>query len=123
MKKMIEIGLLVVSVLIVLVIVALFLHSDERNEYKKRGTYLIDKIETFRQSEHRLPNSFEELGLEEPMSVGPYYEKIDSVNYVVFFAIGFDETLIYYSDKKEWKEQLSIPPNTTRQLPVARGPC
>lgn len=104
MKKiLIKIGLLVISILIAFTIV-LFIQNNEKNNYQKCGAFLIDKIETFRQTENRLPNSVEELGLEEPMNSGPYYERKDSVNYVIFFTIGFDEMLIYYSDKKEWKK-------------------
>lgn len=104
MKKiLIKIGLLVVSILIAITIV-LFMQNIEKNNYQKCGAVLIDKIETFRQTETRLPNSVKELGLEESMNSGPYYERKDSVNYVIFFTIGFDETLIYYSDKKEWKK-------------------
>lgn len=89
-----------ISIIFVLLYV---LKNTENNDYQKRGKLLIDKIETFRQIENRLPNSVAELGVEEPMNDGPYYEKKDSVNYIVFFTIGFDNAKIYYSDKKEWK--------------------
>ena len=109
MKKiLIKIGLLVVSIIIAITIV-LFLQYYEKNNYQKCGAFLIDKIETFRKTESRLPNSVEELGLEEHMNCGPYYERKDSVNYVIYFTIGFDETLIYYSDKKEWKKTIQCP--------------
>jgi hypothetical protein len=39
------------------------------------------------------------------MGEGPYYEKKDSLNYVVFFNIGFDNTKTYYSETKEWKNE------------------
>ncbi len=38
------------------------------------------------------------------MGEGPYYEKIDSLKYIVYFNIGFDNTLTYYSESKDWKE-------------------
>lgn len=38
----------------------------------------------------RLPNTVADLGIVEQMGEGPYYEKKDSLNYVVFFNIGFD---------------------------------
>lgn len=101
-KNLRKTGLLILSILLVFNIV-LILQNIERNNYQKFGAYLIDKIETFRQTENRLPNSVEELGLEEPMNSGPYYKRKDSVNYVIFFTVGFDETFIYYSDKKEWR--------------------
>ena len=36
------------------------------------------------------------------MNQGPYYEKKDSVNYIIYFSIGFDEVKIYYSETKKW---------------------
>lgn len=81
------------------------LQKQESNSYYKRGSVLIDKIETFRYTEKRLPDNVNELGLEEPMNDGPYYEKKDSANYIIFFNIGFDNTKIYYSDKKEWTDE------------------
>lgn len=104
-KSVIRIALLLVSVSIAFIVIVLFVKYNEKNNYQKRGAFLIDKIENFRQIEKRLPNSVEELGLEEPMNSGPYYERKDCENYVIFFTIGFDETLIYYSDRKEWKQE------------------
>ena len=34
------------------------------------------------------------------MNQGPYYEKKDSVNYIIYFSIGFDEVKIYYFETK-----------------------
>jgi hypothetical protein len=104
-KILIKAGILIVLILTVLIIVFYALQNQEKYNYQKRGALLIDKIETFRQIETRLPNNVNELGLEEPMNDGPYYEKKDSVNYIVFFNIGFDNVKIYYSDKKEWKDE------------------
>ena len=81
------------------------LQKQESRNYQKEGNLLINKIETFRQIEKRLPDNLTDLGIEDPMNSGPYYEKKDSVNYIVFFAVGFDETYIYYSDKKAWKTE------------------
>lgn len=103
MKKIIKIGVIIVSVLIALFFVYQVLLIQNNKDYQKRAELLINKIETFRRLEKRLPNDVKELGLEEPMDNGPYYEKKDSVTFVVFFNIGFDDTYIYYSDTKKWK--------------------
>jgi hypothetical protein len=104
-RKLIKIGLIIVVISIIICVLLYWLNNAENNYYQKRGKLLIDKIETFRQIEKRLPDNVIELGLEEPMSAGPYYEKKDSVNYIIFFTIGFDNAKIYYSDKKEWKDE------------------
>ncbi|NCC99668.1 MAG: hypothetical protein EOL95_08230 [Bacteroidia bacterium] len=94
--------IIIFCTLIVFVFALNVLRYQKNKDYQKRGSLLIDKIETFRQLEKRLPNDVKELGLEEPMNDGPYYERKNSVTYVVFFNIGFDNTIIYYSNKKEW---------------------
>jgi hypothetical protein len=106
MKKiLIKTCTLIIVIITILIAIFCVLQKKENNDYLKRGVSLIDKIETFRQIEKRLPDNFNELGLEEPMNEGPYYEKKDSINYIVFFNIGFDNVKIYYSDKKEWKDE------------------
>ena len=105
MNKIIKI-LLAISILVIVLSIVLYgLHKKAENDYYERGAQLITKIEKFRNDKKRLPDTIEELGIEEPMNDGPYYEKKDSAKYVVFFSIGFDNTLIYYSDKKEWKDE------------------
>ena len=74
----------------------------EKQTYENKGEYLINKIENFRIKNKRLPNTVLELGEKEPMNQGPYYEKKDSVNYIIYFNIGFDEAKIYYSETKKW---------------------
>ena len=102
--SIIKIVVIIISVLIALFLVYQVLLIQENKDYQKRAALLIEKIETFKRLEKRLPNDVKELGLEEPMNDGPYYEKKDNVIYVVFFNVGFDhDTYIYYSDKKKWK--------------------
>lgn len=95
--------MLIVSIVIFLLLSLYFLQNNESNKYLKEGKILIEKIETFRKTNKRLPNNLTEIGINEPMKEGPYYEKKDSLNYIVFFNIGFDNAKIYYSDKKIWK--------------------
>jgi hypothetical protein len=104
-KKLKKIRIVAVSVITIILFVILWLRIQENNNYYKRGAVLIEKVEAFRQTENRLPDNVNELGLKEPMNDGPYYEKKDSMNYIVFFCIGFDNAKIYYSDKKEWIDE------------------
>lgn len=101
MKKVI-IGILVVVV--VLVGVFIYLRINENSTYKSKGNFIIEKVEEYKSKNKRLPKSLEELNVETGMGEGPYYEMIDSTKYKVYFNIGFDNTLIYHSDTKEWKE-------------------
>jgi hypothetical protein len=77
----------------------------QENAYETRGELLIKQIETFREIEKKLPKNLNDLGVVEPMNEGPYYEKVDSINYKVYVFIGFDNSLVYYSKLKEWKNE------------------
>lgn len=104
-KNLVKIILLVSLLFISFFIAIIWLRNNENNNYEKRGAFLIKKIETYRQIENRLPKTLKELGVEEPMNDGPYYEKTDSLNYKVFFNIGFDNSKVYYSKTKNWKDE------------------
>jgi hypothetical protein len=94
----------IILVLVIGVLIILYFQYKENNDYEQCGNRLISKIEDFKHKHNRLPNSVLDLGLEEHMDNGPYYEKKDSVNYIIFYNIGFDETKIYYSDIKQWND-------------------
>ena len=38
------------------------------------------------------------------MGQGPYYKKVDSLNYNVYFTTGFDSYFLYDSKTKKWKD-------------------
>ena len=104
-RKIISLLIRIGGVLIITVIIIIGLQYQEDKNYEMQGEELIDKIETFRHRHNRLPNSYLELGLVEPMDEGPYFEKVDSINYKVFFHIGFDDIKIYFSKNKEWIDE------------------
>ncbi len=76
----------------------------EENEYKENGQQLINAVETFRSTNGVLPSSSEEIDFEFQMGKGPYYKKIDSMKYIVYFSIGFDNSYVYNSWTKTWKD-------------------
>ena len=80
----------------------LYMQYREDKIYKNEGQRLIDKIECYRSIHKRLPNCMESLGEKETMSIGPYYEKVDSNVYNVYFCIGFDDYKVYNSRDKKW---------------------
>jgi len=102
MLKKIIIGLGVMLAIVVAIV--LYLRSVEDKGYKDRGYEMIVQVENFKRLHGKLPQSITDLDIEEPMGTGPYYEQIDSTKYKVYFNIGFDNTLTYYSDTKEWIE-------------------
>lgn len=88
--------------LIFIFILFLGIKFTETYNLKQKGNKLINKVEFFKKINKRLPNSIYEMEPDnQEMGIGPYYKKTDN-KYEVFFNIGFDEQLMYYSDTKEW---------------------
>lgn len=97
MKKSV---LLTISILIIGFIVYLLV---DKNNLKSEGNTIIDKIEIFKQSNKRLPNSLNELGIQEKMNGPFYYEKNDSTNsYLVWYGTILGESVTYDSTTKKW---------------------
>ena len=55
----------------------------QETSYEKNGDLLIKQIETYRKIENKLPDNLNDLGIVESMNEGPYYEKVDSINYII----------------------------------------
>lgn len=72
--------------------------------YTQKGYDLIEKIEDYKQKHGIYPDSFSDMGIEESMGEGPYYEKRDE-GYIVYFSIGFDNSFIYDSNTKKWEDK------------------
>jgi hypothetical protein len=99
-RKKVFIGL-VIS-LFFAIAVFLYFRYTENKSYISKGSELIEKIEEYKQEYGELPETVSDFGVIETMGEGPYYEKIDSLNYIVFFNIGFDNRKVYYSHSKKW---------------------
>lgn len=103
MKKLI-IG---ISVVVIIVLgIFFYLRELENQEYKEKGGLLIEKVEEYKSRYGNLPESVKDLKIDSEMGKGQYYEKVDSLKYIVYFNIGFDNMLTYYSDTNKWRETL-----------------
>lgn len=81
------------------------LRPTKESELIQEGNYLIGKIEVYKQLHLTLPNSLEDIGIVITDESMPevYYQKIDSIHYVVFFGTSLGESKTYYSDSKKWE--------------------
>ncbi len=96
--------IIILSVFILIILCIFFMRYRENMQYEAKGQELINKIESFQRVNNKLPENLEDLGEEESMSIGPYYEKIDEHRYKVYFCIDFDIYKTYNSDTKEWTQ-------------------
>lgn len=89
----------------------------ERN--KKVGNTIVGKIEEYRAANDSLPDSLVGIGLDESIRItiddknGALfcYEKVDSLNYIVWFGTTLGEGMYYYSDTKQWEDSLRAIPS------------
>ena len=102
--------IITVSVFFCAIVSALFFYFCylEENRIESKGEELILAIEKYKNETGRLPGSVIDLGIQEEMGQGPYYKKMDSLVYIVYFNIGFDEIRVYCSNTEEWKDRISL---------------
>lgn len=101
---------IVLIVTIALVSGSLYVQHRKNDKYISIGEDLIEKIETYKSINKKLPETLNDLNEPESMENGPYYDKIDDNQYEVSFCFGFDDDLTYNSNTKKWTgTMLSVP--------------
>ncbi len=103
MKNFKKVILIVLMLILAILSIVLYLRQREDKKYEECGNVLINKIESFKKQKGYFPFSVSDLGINEEMGEGPYYAKMDSITYIVYFNIGFDNTKTYYSKLKKWQ--------------------
>lgn len=96
-------------IVIYLIVLLLVSFSSCRNSDKsliKQGNKLVEKVEEYKKDTGKLPSELKDLGIKETMEGPLFYEKKDSINYIIWFGTTLGESMIYYSDTKEWDYRL-----------------
>lgn len=102
MKRVMQFILILV---VLFLLYDIFLNESREDRLMKEGDALVEKIENFRQTHNRLPDSLEEIGLKEGEGVDALYYNIYSKNnYMVSFGMILGESKTYYSDTKQWED-------------------
>lgn len=99
MKKILLILFICISTLLITRYILILI---ENNEYKDKAEHTISMIETYLSINGYLPDSIQVLGIQESIGKGPYYQKSDSSQYIIYYNIGFDSKYVYNSKSKEW---------------------
>jgi hypothetical protein len=119
-----RIRLIVLSLLLVA-----FSSCSYTEKNKKAGNTIIEKIELYKKANGHPPNWLQSIGYEEYDFLGRHgdnqiyiadttisgtsvikvngeifcYERIDSINYVIWFGTTLGEGIYYYSDTQQWE--------------------
>jgi len=68
-----------------------------------KGNETAAQIEKFRKEKDRLPDSLNEIGIEEKEEGPIYYQKKSESRYELWFGKQLSESTTFDSDTKEWK--------------------
>jgi|688.fasta_scaffold2156884_1 hypothetical protein len=95
------------SIIKILTLVLLFgLHSCEfKNERQEYADTLIDKVETFKKENNRLPKDVSELGWTEKMDSPAFYRMQTDSTYLVWYGLSVGESKVYRSSTKKWTKE------------------
>lgn len=78
--------------------------------YEKQAQPVIDLAEQFKDVTGKTPRNAAEMGfVEEPMSTGPFYQRVDSAHYQVFYVDEFNRFYIYDSATRKWRTTENTP--------------
>lgn len=87
--------------------IGLFVSCNFVEQNISTGNTLVKKIEEYKNENDTLPISLVELDQDEIIDGVLFcYEKIDSINYIVWFSTALGEGIYYYSDTRKWEDRL-----------------
>ena len=79
--------------------------SNHKNN-RRVGDELVNRIEDFRVANDSLPYSLYEVVDTIIYNTLFCYEKVDSLNYIIWYGTTLGEGVYYYSDTKQWEKKL-----------------
>jgi hypothetical protein len=73
---------------------------------QKLGEQVVAKVEEFRQTHGKLPESLDEIGIQVKSESDPpvYYRKESNDHYIVWYGLSLGESMVYDSQTKKWEE-------------------
>ncbi|WBL23864.1 hypothetical protein [Zunongwangia sp. HRR-M8] len=78
---------------------------DLKNENQEYAEMLIEKVETFKKKNKRLPKNVSEFGFTEFIDSPAFYELETDSTYIVWYGLSVGESKIYRSSTKKWSEE------------------
>ena len=88
------------------VIIYIFFVRDSRdNTLKRKGNEIVASINEYKKSRGKLPNSLNDIGIIETETGPLYYDKQDSIHYVVWFGTTLGQSVTYHSDSHKWVDE------------------
>ncbi len=77
----------------------------ERQKQLEIGSYMIEKVETYKKVHNKLPVTVEDMGLKKSTFDLPTYEKLNDSSYKLLFILPSHERVEYSSESKTWNKR------------------
>ena len=94
---------LAIAALLCVLLVVLFNFNNKEKELIKEAEIVIDKIEHYKALKGYYPNTLADVGFDYDESGPLFYQKNNSISYLLYFGTTLGESKIYYPDTKTWK--------------------
>ncbi len=95
---------IIIILWIALNVVSISACNNREDKLIKKGNQVITKIEIYKKQNGVLPTSLSNIGIKEKEEGPLYYQKKDSIIYIVWFGTSEGESKTYYSDTKKWED-------------------
>ena len=76
-----------------------------KSENQEYAEMLIEKVETFKKNNNRLPKNVSEFGLTEFMDSPAFYQLETDSTYIVWYGLSVGESKTYRSSTKKWTKE------------------
>lgn len=103
-----------ISLILIFCIWFFFLRTHREKKLIKEGNIIIEKIENYKLENNKLPESLGDIGIVETWDYPLYYQKEDSIYYILYFGMSFEENKTYYSDSKQWEDFYRTIPDSSK---------
>ena len=94
----------IIKILTLVLLFGLF-SCEFNNKHQEYAEMLIEKVETFKRGNNRLPKNVSELGLTEKMDSPAFLEIQTDSTYMVWYGLSVGESKVYRSETKKWTEE------------------
>lgn len=88
-------------------VIALLIFSacfqSRKQKLIEEGNRVVAKIEAFRNQRGKLPDSLQEIGIEEKLEGPLFYEKTGDNEYRLWFGTELGESVTYNSKTRKWQ--------------------
>ena len=105
-RKILNIVVICISILGIVVYWLIYEQNKELKSLEKQANYLIQQVEFYKKTHHKLPQSMDDMRLSLPDDCRVTYEMVnDSLSYTVGYPIAPFRDMVYYSNSKSWIPQ------------------